>query len=104
MPFLCLGVGIDDMFVILQCWNNLAASGRHAGLSVEERVGMALQHAGVAITVTSVTNVLAFGVGAATILPGLQMFCVTSAMAIAIIYVLQCTWFIAWLSLDQQRI
>ena len=37
------GVGIDDMFVILQCWNNLAASGRHAGLSVEKRVGMALQ-------------------------------------------------------------
>ena len=32
-----------------------------------------LQHAGVAITVTSVTNVLAFGVGAATILPGLQV-------------------------------
>ena len=37
------GVGIDDMFVILQCWNILAASGRHAGLSVEKRVGMALQ-------------------------------------------------------------
>ena len=47
---------------------------------------------------------LAFGVGAATILPGLQVFCVTSAMAIAIIFALQCTWFIAWLSLDQRRI
>ena len=38
-----LGIGIDDMFVILQCWNNLAASGQKSGLSVEERVGMALQ-------------------------------------------------------------
>ena len=38
-----LGIGIDDMFVILQCWNNLAASGQKSGLSVEERVGIALQ-------------------------------------------------------------
>ena len=38
-----LGVGIDDMFVILQCWNNLAESGQYSGLSVEKRVGMALQ-------------------------------------------------------------
>lgn len=23
LPFLCLGIGIDDMFVIMQCFSNL---------------------------------------------------------------------------------
>ena len=32
LPFLCLGIGIDDMFVITQCWNNLASK---PGLSKE---------------------------------------------------------------------
>ena len=39
-----------------------------------------MKHAGVAITVTSITDVFAFGIGAVTILPGLQSFCVAAAV------------------------
>ena len=71
LPFLCLGIGIDDMFVITQCWNNLKAS--KPSLSRERRLGLTLAHAGLSITVTSVTDIAAFGVGAVTLMPGLQV-------------------------------
>lgn len=65
MPFLALGIGIDDMFVILQCMNNLPKSA--ANRPTEDRIALTMKHAGVAITVTSLTDVLAFGVGAVTV-------------------------------------
>ena len=60
------GIGIDDMFVIVQCYNNLDPK-KVAGLSVEERIGLTMKHAGVAITVTSLTDIFAFGIGALTV-------------------------------------
>jgi Niemann-Pick C1 protein len=39
----------------------------NAGLSVADRMGIALKHAGVSVTVTSLTDVFAFGVGAVTV-------------------------------------
>ena len=65
LPFILLGLGIDDMFVIAQCFKNL--SPEEEGLSLPDRIGRAMQHAGVAITVTSVTDVAAFLVGSTTV-------------------------------------
>ena len=61
-----LGIGIDDMFVIVQCWYNLNED-EVLGRPLHEKIGLTLQHAGVAITVTSLTDVFAFGVGAVTV-------------------------------------
>ena len=35
------------------------------------------------------------------ILPGLKVFCISSAIAIAAIFILQASWFVAFLTLDQ---
>ena len=72
--------------------------------NLEEEMGLTMKHAGVAITVTSFTDICAFAVGCITILPGLSSFCMTCALGIAAIYILQVTWFTAWLSIDTQRI
>jgi len=101
LPFLCLGIGIDDMFVIVQCWSNLRLDGT---TSIEEKMGLALQHAGVSITVTSLTDIFAFGVGAISIMPGLESFCVSTAFGLAAIFLLQISWFVAWMSLDEARV
>ena len=37
------------------------------------------------------------------VLSGLRYFCVSCAMAIAAIYFLMITWFLAWLTIDQRR-
>ena len=58
------GIGIDDMFVINQCWRNLDKNSSNKDLNLPHKVAKALRHAGVSITITTSTDVLAFGVGA----------------------------------------
>ena len=45
--------------------------------------------AGVAITITSVTDFVAFGIGASTVLPTLRSFCVFAAVGIMVIFFFQ---------------
>ncbi len=54
------------MFVVLQCFNNLPEE-QKIGQSLKHRIALTMKHAGVAISVTSATDVLAFGVGALTV-------------------------------------
>merc|ERR1712038_1047689 len=104
LPFLCLGIGIDDMFVIVQCWTNMKKDPTNLGLSIADKMAIALKHAGVSVTVTSLTDVFAFGVGAVTKMPGLESFCVCTAIGLGSIYLLQVSWFVAWMTLDEQRV
>jgi len=102
IPFLLLGIGIDDMFVTMQCFNNLGPE--DCNRSLGERFGMTMSRAGCAITVTSITDFLAFAIGGTTVLPALMSFCIFSAVGLIVVYLLQATWFVAWFSIDQRRI
>jgi len=103
LPFIGLGIGIDDMFVIVQCLFNIKKT-EGSDLGIDESIGSALKHAGVSITITTLTDVFAFGVGAITRMPGLQSFCVCTSIALAAIYLLQISFFTAFLAIDETRI
>lgn len=65
LPFLMMGLGVDDIFVMMACWRQIEAKYRQH--SIPEKMGLMLQHAGASITVTSITDVVAFGIGATTV-------------------------------------
>lgn len=56
IPFLLLGIGIDNMFVIRQCLATLSQEERKG--SLEEIMSRVMGRAGVAITITSITGLL----------------------------------------------
>jgi len=69
-----------------------------------ERVGNAMRHAGVGITVTSITDILVFLIGGTTVLPSLRSYSIFTGVGICFTYFLQITFFLAWFSIDQKRI
>ncbi|XP_076048649.1 patched domain-containing protein 3-like [Oratosquilla oratoria] len=101
LPLLMLGLGVDDMFVTVQSLTNLKGEERRHCL--ERRIALAVKHAGVAVTVTSLTDFVAFFIGSTTILPALRSFCIYAAVGIIMLYAFQTSFFTAWLVLDQKR-
>ena len=59
---------------------------------------------GVTITITSVTDLFAFGIGGTSSLPILSSFCIYAAIGIFSVYLYMTSFFLAWFSLDQRRI
>ncbi|EFN85001.1 Niemann-Pick C1 protein [Harpegnathos saltator] len=104
LPFLLLGLGIDDIFVFMASWKQIHTDESILSKPLIERVGFALGHAGSAITVTSFTDVMAFMIGASTVLPSLQSFCIYAAIGVFVTYLMQVTFFIACFTLDVKRI
>ena len=54
------------MFVIMQSLDNLKPDERQEG-NIPQNIGQTMKHAGVAITVTSITDMVVFVVGSSTV-------------------------------------
>ncbi|RUS69750.1 hypothetical protein EGW08_022489 [Elysia chlorotica] len=55
MPFLTLGIGVDDMFLLMSGWSETLSM---QDLTVPERIGTVFKKAGIGITITSAVTVL----------------------------------------------
>lgn len=100
--FIIMGLGVDDIFVIMSALRKCNSESKDLKLS--ERIGKTLEKAGASITITSLTDIIAFLVGGTTVLPSLKSFCVFAAMCILMTYVYVVTYFVAVLTLDEKRL
>ena len=98
LPFMLLGLGVDDMFVIV---NTIDQTPMHLPADVRFRVGLA--HAGASITLTSVTDAFSFFVGSFTEIPAIHSFCIFSMISVLTIYFSFLTIFAPWFLEDMRR-
>ena len=107
-PFIFLGIGVDDVIIMLEgiraSRRELGIKGRDpGGADAHTRVTYMMEHAGVSITVTSITNVLAFGLGSLTAIPAVNWFCLYSVCAILCDFLVQVSFFLAIVVLHERK-
>ncbi|OWR54203.1 Ptc-related protein [Danaus plexippus plexippus] len=97
-PFLMIGIGIDDTFVMLAAWRRTSPR-----LPVPERMAIMLSEAAVSITITSVTDMLSFFIGIFSPFPSVQIFCMYSGLAVCFTFVWHLTFFAGCVAVSGYR-
>ncbi|XP_021509884.1 patched domain-containing protein 3 [Meriones unguiculatus] len=97
-PFLILGVGVDDMFIMISAWQKTSI-----GESIKERLSSSYSKVAVSITITTVTNVLAFYTGITSSFRSVQYFCIYTGTTVLLCYFYSITCFGAIMALDGKR-
>ena len=99
LPFIMFGIGLDDAFII---------SGQYARTdktkTSEERVHETMEEVGLSVTLTTLTSVVAFGLGCMSRVPAVYWLCLYAFPTIFIDFVYQITFFVALIIIDERRV
>lgn len=96
---LLLGVGIDDTFVMLSAWHRQSKPDQDLPTNLAETY----KEAAVSITITSMTNIVSFAIGA--LMPGFKtvsIFCAYTAVGLLAVYLWTLFFFGAVIALSQE--
>nr|XP_033788782.1 patched domain-containing protein 3 [Geotrypetes seraphini] len=97
-PFFILGVGVDDMFIMISCWQQTKVH-----YKVRDRLADTYAEAAVSITITTLTDVVAFYIGTMTPFQSVKSFCIYTGTALLFCYLYNITFFGAVLALNGER-
>ncbi|XP_067627581.1 patched domain-containing protein 3 isoform X1 [Eurosta solidaginis] len=97
-PFLMIGIGIDDTFVMLAAWRRTPVK-----MPVPERMGHMMSEAAVSITITSLTDLFSFWIGIISPFRSVQIFCTYSVFAVVFTFVWHITFFAACMAISGYR-
>jgi predicted RND superfamily exporter protein len=87
LPFLMIGLGVDDMFLIIRTLFRFTRDSKNSNLSAEEFMARTLIIAGPSVSLTTLANFSAFIVGTLTPIPAVQEFCKACAITTLVMYV-----------------
>ncbi|XP_023209847.1 patched domain-containing protein 3-like [Centruroides sculpturatus] len=82
LPFLILGMEVDDAYVLIAAWRLTKTE-----WSVSKRMAECYSEAAVSVTITSITNLLAFCIGVLSPYKAMQIFCSYAAICIFFTFV-----------------
>ncbi|CAH1155955.1 unnamed protein product [Phaedon cochleariae] len=94
-PFLMIGIGIDDTFVMLAAWRRTSIKS-----PVPVRMAQMLSEAAVSITITSVTDFFSFCIGIFSPFPSVTIFCIYSGAATILLFIWHLTFFAACVAIS----
>ena len=100
IPFLVLAVGVDNIFILTQ---SIQRDQREPGEYVEAQIGRIVGRVGPAMLLTSVSESIAFFLGALTPMPAVRLFSLYAAVSVLIDFLLQITIFVTFITLDHKR-
>lgn len=103
LPFMALGLGVDDMFVLIRYFSDLGVD-YITSRSYPEIIGEVLARGGAGATLTSVCNIAAFGCGAMLPVPAMSDFCIGAAIISLLNYVAMLTLFLPLMVLEARRV
>ncbi|KFO07045.1 Protein patched 1, partial [Balearica regulorum gibbericeps] len=98
LPFLALGIGVDDMFLLAHAFTETS---QH--LPFKERTGECLKRTGTSVALTSVSNMIAFFMASLVPIPALRAFSLQAAVVVVFNFAMVLFVFPAILSLDLHR-
>ncbi|KAM9387519.1 patched domain-containing protein 3 [Phaethornis superciliosus] len=100
-PFLILGVGVDDMFIMIASWEQSSRNKREP--DVKALLAETYTEAALSVTITTLTDVLAFFIGTWTAFPSVRSFCLYTGTAFVFCYIYTMTFFGAVIVLNHKR-
>lgn len=103
VPFLQMGLGADDIFVIMHVFNELDIDFLCTA-SCRDILGQVCCRGGAGVLLTSVCNSVAFIAGTFVPIPGLSNMCAAIAICTASNFVVAITAFLALLCLEARRV
>ncbi|KAG8230581.1 hypothetical protein J437_LFUL004494, partial [Ladona fulva] len=101
VPFLALGLGVDDVFLITHAYGDQLATG--SDLPPEEQTGAVLKRTGVSVLLTSLSTTCAFFAAAIIPIPALRVFSLQAAILVLFNLAAVLLVFPAIVSLDLRR-
>ncbi|KAI8993287.1 patched family-domain-containing protein [Pilobolus umbonatus] len=101
IPFLVLAVGVDNIFILCHEYARRSELGEDE--SIEERAAKTLGKMGPSILLSSLSETIAFGLGAFVTMPAVSSFAIVAAIAVFVDFILQVTCFVSCLVLDAYR-
>lgn len=99
LPFVVFGVGLDDTFIITGAYFRTSPK-----KDTVERIHETMEEVGSSISLTTITTMLAFGLGYISSIPAIQWLCLYAFLSIGFDFIFQVTLFTAFIVLDERRV
>ena len=100
LPFLVVSIGIDDVFIILHELNEMV----HQNIPAMHMLSGTMARSGPTITMTTLTDLVAFAVSCRSIFPAIRLFCAYAALTILSAFIMLVTFFVGCMWFDIKRI